>query len=63
MHELEKHIKVGTIVRDRIADFEPYIAPVIKVSGNWLRKLGFKSGKRVKVTASEQIIIIETTVS
>ncbi len=51
------------MVRDRILDFEPYIAPVIKVSGNWLRKLGFKSGKRVKVTASEQIIIIETTVS
>ncbi len=62
MYELEKHIKVGTVVRDRLADFEPYIAPVIKVSGNWLRKLGFKSGKRVKVTASEQIIIIEMTV-
>ncbi len=63
MFELEKHIKVGTVVRDRILDFEPYVAPVIKVSGNWLRKLGFKSGKRVKVMASQKIIIIKTTIS
>ncbi|NIJ55165.1 SymE family type I addiction module toxin [Dyadobacter arcticus] len=32
--------------------------PEIKLSGEWLRNLGFESGNQVKVTTMQQLLII-----
>ncbi len=59
MYECEKYLKVGRVFRDRLTVVHPYVAPVLRMSGHWLRDLGFKSGEQVKVTAKQDLIIIE----
>jgi hypothetical protein len=36
------------------------VIPEIKLSGDWLKKLGFNSGERVYITAMENVLVICT---
>ena len=59
MYDLEKHLKVGKIVRRNFASTHPYMAPIVRISGHWFRRLGFKSGEYVKVTATKDEITLK----
>ncbi len=59
MYDLEKNLKVGKVVRHNFASIRPYIAPIVRISGHWFRRLGFKSGDYVKVIATKDCIILK----
>ncbi len=59
MYEQEKHLKIGKVVRHNFVSIRPYIAPIVRISGHWFRRLGFKSGNYVKVIATKDEIILK----
>ncbi len=59
MYDLEKHLKVGKVVRHNFTSIHPYIAPIVRISGHWVRRLGFRSGDYVRVIATKDEIILK----
>ncbi|TLV03530.1 SymE family type I addiction module toxin [Dyadobacter luticola] len=45
--------------KTRFNVYEEKQVPEIKLSGEWLRNLGFQSGEKVKITTMNQLLIIQ----
>ena len=58
MNNYDKEIKLGTKQRNKLWEAPSYEVPELRMSGQWLRRIGFKPGHKVEVTAREKLLVI-----
>ena len=58
MSSYDKAIKLGTKQRNKLWEGPSYEVPELRMSGQWLRRVGFKAGHKVEVTVREKLLVI-----
>ena len=61
MYIMEKQLKLREKYRNKLVEAPAYIVPELKISGQWLRRVGFKAGHKVEVTIREGLLVIRPT--